>query len=314
MKPMANFILRKQHGFGAGANLLGLSENRHLPLFESPTIKSASGNRNGIRHPGTDEQRQHVLYLGDPFTDHFQPDIGIAARRILDAAGCEVHIIPLSGAGRTKLSKGLLKAAKKQAEKVIGVIKSIDPGGSMPVVGVEPSEIHTLKDEYLDLFPDDNSVREIAARAFMLDEYLLRSGEQKSRALMRIDMNSDAHTPSGKVVFLHGHCYQKAQPPSADALPVGVGATRALLEQVGYRVKLIDAGCCGMAGAFGYEAEHFDLSMEIGELSLFPQVRDADDGAIISACGFSCMNQIKDGTGVEARHFVSLVHDRMFKI
>ena len=312
-KTLANFVLRKQNVFGLGTNLLGFTDKRYLPTFENMTLEGPDADPVRNSTPGTDEIRKQVLYLGDSFTDHFQPDIGIAARRILDAAGCEIHIIPVSGAGRTKLSKGFLSAARKQAEKVIRTINQIDPGGSMPVVGVEPSEIYTLKDEYPDFFPGDERVRELSARSFMLDEYLLRLGEQGSHPALRIDIGLKDENQLDEVVFLHGHCYQKAQPPAADGLPVGIQATQAMLEQVGYRVELIDAGCCGMAGAFGYEAEHYELSMEIGELSLFPQVRKAGQGAIISACGFSCLSQIRDGTGLEARHFVSLVHDRIFK-
>jgi Fe-S oxidoreductase len=108
-------------------------------------------------------------------------------------------------------------------------------------------------------------------------------------------------------VLLHGHCYQKAQPPAADGFPTGVSATVAMLEAAGYQVQVIDSGCCGMAGAFGYEAEHYALSMQIGELSLLPAVRAAPDEIIIAASGISCQSQIEDGTTRAAKHPVTLI-------
>jgi len=147
----------------------------------------------------------------------------------------------------------------------------------------------------------------------MIDEYFLRPWSGEIPYELRIDIISQGIPSADQTVFLHGHCYQKSQPPAADGFPVGVQATVNLLEKVGCKVELIDAGCCGMAGAFGYEAEHYDLSMQIGELSLFPQVRQVGAEAIISASGFSCMSQITDGTGISANHFISLVHDRIFQ-
>jgi Fe-S oxidoreductase len=107
--------------------------------------------------------------------------------------------------------------------------------------------------------------------------------------------------------LLHGHCYQKAQPPAGDGFPTGVPATVAMLKALGYDVELIDAGCCGMAGAFGYEAEHYDLSARVGELALFPAIRKSGAGALIAAAGTSCRSQILDGTARQAVHPVCLI-------
>jgi Fe-S oxidoreductase len=129
---------------------------------------------------------------------------------------------------------------------------------------------------------------------------------------MRIDNVSVDRSSFDQPVYLHGHCYQKSQPPAADGFPVGTQATRRLLQEVGYQVELMDTGCCGMAGAFGYESEHYDLSIEVGEISLFPQLRQVGEGSIIAACGYSCLSQIEDETGKIAGHFISLVHDKVF--
>lgn len=312
-KPAANLFLSKTDLLGVGEVWLGISGKRSLPRLRKATLQRSISSSSHSSSRGDEYPREPVLYLSDPFTEYFQPDIGIAARQILTAAGCEVYSLPVVGAGRTKLSKGFLKAARQHAEKVITAVKDLDPAGSMPVIGVEPSEIYTLKDEYPDFFPGEAVVESLADRAYMVDEYLLRAGEAGKPRILRIDIAAIEQDPTKVSVFLHGHCYQKSQPPAVDGFPVGVHATQELLEHVGYRVELIDAGCCGMAGAFGYELEHYDLSMKIGELALFPQVRQVGEGSLISACGFSCMSQIKDGTGVSAKHFVSLVHDRLIE-
>jgi Fe-S oxidoreductase len=176
----------------------------------------------------------------------------------------------------------------------------------MPVIGIEPSELYTLCEEFLDFFPRDEWVHSLAKRAWLVDEFLIRpqpGGEIPVERLARRMLSQ----PNGKLVLLHGHCHQKARPPADDGYPVGVEATASLLRSVGYRVNIIEAGCCGMAGAFGYEAEHYDLSMRIGEMSLLPQVRAAPDGVIIAAAGTSCRAQIEDGTGRQAIHPISLI-------
>ncbi|MEJ2711472.1 MAG: hypothetical protein P8074_27945, partial [Anaerolineales bacterium] len=193
----------------------------------------------------------------------------------------------------------------------MAAVEKLDPQGQMAVVGLEPSEIYTLRDEYFDLLPTDQRVSALAERAYMIDEYLIRprNGDVARLAAAMVENGSDADDegsqPAGShamKVLLHGHCYQKAQPPAADGYATGVPATRLMLEGAGYEVALIDAGCCGMAGAFGYEAEHFEVSMKVGELQLLPAVRQAGPETIIAASGVSCQSQIEDGAGRHARH------------
>jgi len=146
-------------------------------------------------------------------------------------------------------------------------------------------------------------------RAWMVDEFLIRSEYLNKNDVLRIDERDGNNFPNEKLkVLLHGHCYQKAQHPVGDAYPVGVDATVSLLNTFGFEVKVIDSSCCGMAGAFGYEKEHYDFSMQIGEQKLFPSIRAANQDWIISTCGVSCRSQIEDGTQKRPIHPIQLIY------
>jgi Fe-S oxidoreductase len=245
-----------------------------------------------------------VLYLPDTFSHFFEPEVEQAAFALLSAAGCRVVSLPVFGAGRTLISKGFLEPARRHAARLMDAIRCADPSGQACVVGVEPSEIYTLRDEFLDLLPNSDDVRRLSARAWMVDEFLLRPGVTKTPRLEQVlTKHSITQSPEHKIL-LHGHCYQKAQPPAVDGFPVGQAASAEFLRRFGYEVEIIPSGCCGMAGAFGYEAEHYDLSMQVGELALFPAVRQA--GLPVAAAGTSCRSHIKDGTDADAEHPLAL--------
>ncbi len=216
--------------------------------------------------------------------------------------------MPVLGAGRTLLSKGFLPAARRHAASLVEVIYKMDPDGQMPIVGLEPSEVYTLSDEFLDLLPHDSRAISVASRAWMIDEFLLRPGLSGNP---RLSWYKSCNELSRETVYLHGHCYQKARPPNSDGYPTGVAASMALLKTAGYHVHQIDSGCCGMAGAFGYEVEHYQLSMQVGELSLFPALREASNqletgGLLIAASGVSCHAQIEDGVQKSSMHPIQL--------
>jgi Fe-S oxidoreductase len=181
----------------------------------------------------------------------------------------------------------------------------------MAIVGIEPSEIYTLLDEYIDFFPTGDyakMVRSLADRAFMIDEYLIRPGiDGKSRISHLAGQPGMEAATRVKKVLLHGHCYQKARLPSPDGYPTGLPATVKMLQASGYKVDVIETGCCGMAGAFGYEADHYAISMKVGEISLFPAIRSQGDEVILAASGVSCQAQIKDGCNRIVFHPVSLL-------
>ena len=301
--------------------LLGISKKRALPQFKPPNTE--------YRPLNTDHRPLNtVVFLPDPFTRYFEPEIEQATLKVLRAVGLHVITLPILGAGRTLISKGFLEQAKKHAQKVRDEIRKIDPNGKYPVLGVEPSEIYTIKDEYLDFFPNSEEMQSLNKRTYLVDEFLLREANDSENYIMRIaniamqkkQQNKTFKEPNEKAkakpvqfagkISLHGHCYQKARPPANDGLPGGQEATAEMLRTVGYEVEIIPSGCCGMAGSFGYEEEHYDLSMKVGELVLFPAIRQKVAGnstVSIAAPGTSCREQIKDGVGVTATHPLVLV-------
>ncbi len=293
--------------------MFGIAPERSLPKFGNRKLAAA-------RLPARPPDSATVLYLPDAFTRYFEPEIEQAALTVLRAAGLRVIVLPILGAGRTLISKSFLGDAKKHAQALRAAIRQVDAEGRYPVVGAEPSEIYTLKDEYLDFFPHDAEMQALAARSYFADEFLLRPFPTSSpstpvlRIADNIKQKKRGNTFSQKTsltkISLHGHCYQKARPPAADGLPVGQDATAAMLRAVGYEVEVIPSGCCGMAGAFGYEKEHYELSMQVGELVLFPTIRQerALNGEVsVCAPGASCREQIVDGTGVTAQHPLVLI-------
>lgn len=229
---------------------------------------------------------------------------------MLTACGVDAKILTIYGAGRTLLSKGFIEPARRHAAHLLDEIRRSDPNGILPVVGLEPSEIYTLRDEFLDLLPDRHEeIEALAARAWLIDEFLVRPAERTQKLRVANILRSKINAEKPKIL-LHGHCYQKAQPPRADGYPVGVNASAELLRAVGYDLEVIQSGCCGMAGAFGYETEHYDVSMKVGELVLFPAIRaaaSATGAPSIAAAGTSCRAQISDGVGLQADHSVVLV-------
>jgi FAD/FMN-containing dehydrogenase/Fe-S oxidoreductase len=301
---------------------LGISAKRPFPQFhvvarsrgaatkQPPANLMSAANMWLLRASGARNDKDVALYLPDSFSRYFEPEVEQAALGLLSACGVDVKVLPVLGAGRTLLSKGFLPAAKRHAEHVLDEIRRLDPQGVLPVVGVEPSEIYTLRDEFRALLPECRAeVDALAKRAWMVDEFLVRGAECGVRRIDRGIQQSKIENQKSKIL-LHGHCYQKAQPPADDGLPVGQAASAELLRALGCEVQIIDSGCCGMAGAFGYENEHYELSMAVGELGLLPAIRDqlsvSSNQLSVAADGTSCRSQISDGTGVAASHAVVL--------
>ncbi|MCL5429056.1 MAG: FAD-binding protein [Chloroflexi bacterium] len=297
--PLVNWMLQSQPGKSLGESLAGLSAKRALPPFK--------WRRKNVPNFGP---HANVLFLSDPFTEHFYPELVQAAFKVLTTAGYKPLLVPIVGAGRTWISKGFLSQARKHARRLLRAVRRLDPAGRMPVVGIEPSEIYTLRDEYLDFLPTVPGVRTLAQRSYMLDEFLLLSPDFGVTPLEKLRGAFYGNVVAERVL-LHGHCYQKTQPPADDGLPTGQQATAALLTALGYEVEIVNSGCCGMAGSFGYEVEHYELSMQIGELALFPAIRAAAPDHHVVASGVSCRAQIASGTGRTALHPVSLIAERL---
>jgi len=242
--------------------------------------------------------RKKVYLFCDEFTDYNDTEIGITAVRLLEKLGYEVVIPPHIESGRSWLSKGLIREAKKIANKNIEILSPLI-SNETPLVGIEPSAILTFRDEYIDLASDAQfeNAKQLSKNCFTIDEFIAAEIEKGS-------ITKNVFTTERKHIKIHGHCQQKSLSSVAPT------ATLLALPE-NYSVEIIPSGCCGMAGSFGYEKEHFGLSMKIGELVLFPAVRNSSADVIIAAPGTSCRHQIKDGTGKLARHPIEIMYDAL---
>ncbi|MFM8803961.1 MAG: (Fe-S)-binding protein, partial [Planctomycetia bacterium] len=231
----------------------------------------------------------------DEFTDTLDVPVGIKAVELLESLGYEVVVPRHVDSGRAQLSKGLVREARGLAARNVELLADVVTDDA-PLVGIEPSAILGFRDEYPDLVPERlaAAAKRLATRALLIDEVLAREA-----AAGRIGAASFTEQP--RRIRLHGHCHQKALSSLA-------ATTQALSLPRNYSVETIPSGCCGMAGSFGYEREHFELSLQIGELVLFPAVRAAPAEVLIAAPGTSCRHQIKDGTGRTALHPVEILH------
>jgi FAD/FMN-containing dehydrogenase/Fe-S oxidoreductase len=252
-----------------------------------------------------------VVFLSDAYSRYVEPQVEQAAFDILARCGYQVLVLPIIGAGAALISKSFLDSAKRHAGGVLDALNKLDPARVLPVAGIEPPEIYALKNDYLDLLP--SRATEIASRAaqtWLLDEFLIRSDAfTKSRVAGMAGLTSKKEKTKIK---LQPHCHQRAEPPAADGLPTGAAATQSLLKAMGLEVEMLDAGCCGMAGTFGFEAEHYELSVKVGELGVVKRIREQKMGSSAVACsGAACRMQVTQGAGVEARHPLEMVAERL---
>jgi Fe-S oxidoreductase len=267
------------------APLLGIARARPLPRFRRDTL--LRWDRRRPRSTGLE-----VVFLADSFTTFTEPAVGRAAIELLEAAGYAVRLESGGCCGRASISKGLLDQAKTMAADMAGRLAPYAERG-VPIVGCEPSCLLTLREEHLALLPGDPRAQAVAGQARLVEELLVEAIDNGKLRLR-------AGEPR-RIVF-HGHCHQKAL--------TGTRATVELLRRIpGAEVVELDAGCCGMAGSFGFEAEHYELSMQIGESRLFPALRAERADTFVAATGVSCRQQIGHGVGREARHPVQIVRD-----
>lgn len=237
--------------------------------------------------------KKEVYFFFDEFTNHLDVAIGQKALLLLQRLGYKVLAVNHAPSGRAYLSKGFLKEAKAAAKQNVQVFGSLI-SGERPLIGIEPSAILTFRDEYPDLLRGALQAKaaEIAPHTFTIEEFL--AAELDSGNLTSKDFTSHK-----KKVLIHGHCHQKALSSMVH--------TKKILRAANHEALLIPSGCCGMAGSFGYEKEHYSLSMKVGELVLFPWVRKAPSETIVLASGTSCRHQIWDGTGRKAHHLVEIL-------
>ncbi|MEA3156488.1 MAG: hypothetical protein QOK44_4077 [Betaproteobacteria bacterium] len=286
-----------------GKNFLGFAPQRALPKWSRDRFRDATFHANGsylaqgVGARAT-QAREVVLFI-DTFNRYFEPENARSAVAVLQAAGYTVHTLQTAAkdgrplcCGRTFLASGLVDQAKHEAARMLQVMKPyVDRG--VPVIGLEPSCLFGLRDEFLYMHPE-GEMAELALHAFMFEEFIAREMDAG-----RFQLKLKA-LPQKKAV-LHGHCHQKA----FGAMPA---VERVLRLVPDLDVESVDSSCCGMAGSFGYDAAHYNVSMKMGELTLLPQVRASSPDALIVADGTSCRHQIRDGAEREAVHVARVLH------
>jgi Fe-S oxidoreductase len=282
---VANASLRSLPVRWAMEKTLGISRQRVLPAFAEEPFTAWFENRlapleNRLAPRGS------VVLFNDTWNTYNTPRVSIAATEVLEAAGFAV-ILPGHGCcGRPLISKGLLAEARLAALETVNRLAPLAERG-LPIVGLEPSCLLTLRDEYHYLLPEDPRVNRIAEQALTFEEFV-------AGLAVRDELNL-SFTDEPRQLLLHGHCHEKAL--------IGTAPSHQTLSlPIGYQVTEVDSGCCGMAGAFGYEAEHYEISLKMADRSLLPAIRDAEADTVIVAAGISCRQQIEHGSGRQALH------------
>lgn len=274
----------------------GFAQKRSMPTLHKTTLKAwYKKNRKSSER---NSSKRRVYLFCDEFTDYNDTEIGIKTILLLEKLGYEVVIPQHLESGRAWLSKGLVRSAKKIINRNIELLIPLI-SEETPLIGVEPSAILTFRDEYPDLATDANleSAYYLKKHTYQVDEFLAKEIEAGR-------ISAEQFSSEQKTIVLHGHCQQKAV-GNLDA------SVKMLSLPRNYKVRTIPSGCCGMAGSFGFEKEHYDVSMQIGELVLFPTVRKQAANTIVAAPGTSCRHQIKDGTGRKALHTVEILYNAL---
>lgn len=275
---------------------LGIAAARSLPTL-SPQSWTTWWQKQGRRQQDTFRPKGELWFFCDEFTQYNDAHIGIAAVQLLNKLGYKVNYAKHPHSGRAHISKGLLEEARAMAAGNVALFTRLGVCTDRPLVGIEPSAVLGFRDEYPRLLRADaqQAALALAPQVLLLDEFL-----QREAAAGRI--GPDDFTQEKRRLVLHGHCHQKALS--------GLSATAFMLNlPANYAVEILSTGCCGMAGSFGYEEDHYDLSMQIGELALFPAVRQQTADTIIVAPGTSCRHQIVDGTGRQAFHPIEILRE-----
>ena len=293
---IANFMFSHVFFSSLIKKSLKIAPKRSLPNISSISLFKwiKQNDKQLVRDNGIKE----VYFFVDEFTNYLDTKIGQDAVMLLEGLNYKVNILPNKESGRAFLSKGFLKQAQQVANENISLYKDLI-SKETPLIGIEPSAILTFKDEYLKLANDKDAAKSIASHTYLIEEFI-----QSEIALGNII--PEQFTSDVKTIKFHGHCHQKAlcnQKSSFDVLNFPKN----------YKVTIIPSGCCGMAGSFGYEKEHYDVSMTIGNQTLFPAIRKADSQVVIAANGTSCRHQIKDGTQRHALHPIEILYDALIK-
>ena len=292
-----NFCVKSRILSGLIKKIIGFAQKRSIPVLYKTTLKHWVNKNLNKLNSNIHTDRQLYLFI-DEFVNYNDTETGIKTIKLLNRLDYKIHTIKHNVSGRTFLSKGFLKKAKAIAEENINIFKNII-SENCPLVGIEPSAILCFRDEYPDLVDDKLSVeaKVLADNVLLVEEFI-------AKELEKGNINRGLFTKEKKEIKLHGHCQQKAI--------ASTDSTKAVLSiPENYMVTEIKSGCCGMAGSFGFEKEHYELSMKVGELVLFPEVRKTAEEVKIAASGTSCRHQIFDGTGRKALHPVEILFEAL---
>lgn len=273
---------------------MGIAPNRELPILQKQSLKKWCASNLEKLQPSV--PKKTVYFFIDEFINHLDTPIGIDAIELLTKLGYGVKVIDHKESGRTFMSKGLLDKAKVFADKNIAIFDKVI-NSEIPLIGIEPSAILSFRDEYIRLASDKEKAKNLAKNCLLIDEFL-------ANEIALRNITPDQFSKDTKKIKLHGHCHQKALSNNFHSFSI-------LNIPTNFEVTIIPSGCCGMAGSFGYEKEHYEVSMNIGEQTLFPAVRKAATSTIIAATGTSCRHQIKDGTNRIAKHPITILKEAL---
>lgn len=283
---LTNFITNTKFS----KKILGVAVERTVPKLANHTLES------WLKKYQPKSSKKAVYLFNDEFTNYYDTEIGKDAVILLEKLGYEVKSVAHDESGRSHISKGFLKEAKEICNTNVAIFKNLI-SDDIPLVGVEPSAILSFRDEYLRLADDKTSAEKIAKNAFTFEEFL-------AKELEKGNIDTTLFTEESKTLKVHGHCHQKAL--------TGTHASFQVLNiPKNYTVTILNTGCCGMAGSFGYEKEHYKISMQVGEDTLFPKVRNCSADIEIAAAGTSCRHQIFDGTKRIAKHPITMLKEAL---
>lgn len=294
---LSNFGLSNKFTASVMKKILRIAPQRSMPLYYKQTLLDWY-RKNPKAYEVNGDRKGKVYFFFDEFTNFNDVEIGMKAIRLLARLGYEVAAVNHVDSGRAHLSKGLLEPAQQLAKENVRIFKTW-VNKDVPLVGLEPSAILTFRDEYPRLVDKSEveAAKNLGKYCFIIDEFI-------AQEIQKGNISASQFTKESKTIKLHGHCHQKAL-SSVDYSAWVCGLPE------NYNVEVIPSGCCGMAGSFGYEEEHFEVSMKVGELVLFPAVRNAAPETIIAAPGTSCRHQIKDGTHKQAKHPVEVLYEAL---
>ncbi len=293
-----NFFLKNKLFSRLIKRIIGFAPERNIPTLENTTVKRWCKKNLFQLNSKLEKPKKDVYLFIDEFTNYIDVSLGIKTVKFLTKLGYKVTIVNCNDSGRASFSKGLIKKARTIAVKNIKTVRGLINNKNI-LIGIEPSAILAFRDEYPNLVPAKykNIAKAISLNTYLIEEFIateIENGNIESKMFTSVNID----------IYLHGHCYQKALSGTKSVIKI-------LTLPENYKLTELPTGCCGMAGAFGYEKEHYDLSMKVGELILFPAIKKLESKSIVAAAGTSCRQQIKDGTNKIALHPIEILYDAM---